>query len=107
MFKTFVFLLSRHASCIQTTRVQMVLSATDCTGFIKAFFTFCISYSFMLHAKLHFHSPFKTRSFFPAAFFVKFTDTRQFYVQIPCTESEPNRRINVENMKRNLFKTLS
>jgi hypothetical protein len=40
-------------------------------------------------------------------FFSKFTDARQCYVQISCTETEPNRGINVENMDRNLFKTLS
>jgi len=40
-------------------------------------------------------------------FFATFTDAREFYVQISCTEAEPIRRINVENMETNLFKTLS
>jgi len=40
-------------------------------------------------------------------FFAKFTDARQFYVRISCTQTEPIRRINVENTETNLLKTLS
>jgi hypothetical protein len=82
----------------------MVHTVTSYERFIKAFFIFYVSYGFTLHTQMHFHSPIKASKFCPATIFAKLTDVEHRYIQISFTETEPNRRINLESMERNFFK---
>jgi len=86
--------------------MQMTYSVTEYTDFTNAFFTFKITFSFIVHAQMKcILCPFEEYGL-PYAIFKKLKHTEQYYIYTSCSDIYRNLTINVDSMDKYLFMSL-